>query len=105
MSLLLGDSFEWMVVRSDLVLQTVRTVQYMLLLRLIVAAATYCCLLACCWLLAFLLLAAVDQRTVMLCPALRRLLGNLGNLSLILQSTYCTKQTNSTLSLLFRRWR
>jgi len=103
MSLLLGDSFEWMVVH--LVLQTIRTVQYILLLRLIVAAATYCCLLACCWLLAFLLLAAVDQRTVMLCPALRRLLGNLGNLSLILQSTYCTKQTNSTLSLLFRRWR
>jgi len=60
MSLLLGDSFEWMVVRSDLVMQTIRTVQYMLLLRLIVAATTYCCLLACCWLLAFLLLAAVD---------------------------------------------
>ena len=39
MSLLLGDSFEWMVVRSDLVLQTIRTVQYMLLLRPIVAAS------------------------------------------------------------------
>ena len=57
MSLLLGDSFEWMVVRSDLVLQTIRTVQYMLLLRLIVAATTYCCWRvagcwrSCCWLL------------------------------------------------------